>query len=228
MKTFLTIMAVAIFGLFLYIGYSYFSFFGADKVLEGTDLVGIEESIVDTANEETMSVENVETESDTPSMPSDSEPVSPTINIMQPGQTIKRGENGYYLYNKSTIKVRILNVGKARDELSALVKTDIPESTPLTIWTIIFEQQFAEGKEIYGSYAGFNLFGVQGSDGGPAYILNSTGDYSGCPAQSSFKEDFERKTPYSQCFIIGSNSEPNLIFVGEPGSVYASNPAVFK
>lgn len=228
MKVFLTIIAVSIFIFIFYIGYSYFSFFGSDKILEGKDLVGLEQNITNAENEEPASVENVETNVETTVSPEIIKPVGPIINIMEPGQIIKRGEDGYYAYNKSIIKVRILSISAASNELSLVVKTDIPEAESLTIWKIIFEQYFAEGKEIYGSYAGFNLFSVKSLDGSPAYILNSTGDYSGCPAKSSFMEDFENKMPYSQCFIVGSNSEPSLIFVGDPGSEYASNPAVFK
>lgn len=219
-------MAVAIVGLFIYISYSYFSFFSSDKMFEETDLPGVEETIVDDPAGEPAGSVDSEPTSTPPEV--EKQPVTPKVSISQPGDVIKRGDSGYYVYNKSTIKVRVLNIGKAREEMAAAVKLDIPEATSLTIWTVIFEQQFVEGKEIYGSFAGFNLFNVETSDGSPAYILNSTGDYAGCPASAMFEEDFEKKTPYSQCFVIGSNSEPQLIFVGESNSVYASNPVVFK
>jgi hypothetical protein len=224
MKTFISVVAVIVFGVFIYAGSTYFS------NINENNKSGISTTSSISSNEAEASSSAKELEEATSLESASPENVSSevTTKITPPGTTVKAGDSAYYQLNKSIIKVRVLGVNIARPDLNEAVKLDIPEATPLEIWTITFEQFFEEGKEIYGTYAGFDMFNVKTSDGSPAYILNTTGDYLGCPSKSLFEEDFEERSPYSQCIVVGSTSEPNLIFVGSSGSEYATNPIIFK
>jgi hypothetical protein len=146
------------------------------------------------------------------------------------GATIKNGEYLYYKQGQFIVKVKMVGVEAAPQPLASQVKTDIPEATQYKIWTVKFEQSLHNGLQVYGSTTGLNMFNVSNVEGNrEAYLLNTTGDYSECPAKSIFGKDFaEDYEAYTQCFIVASNSAPVLLFTGESGSEYSFNPVVLE
>lgn len=180
----------------------------ADSAEETVEVTTVEETIEETIEEES--------ESNNRATP--------------PGETIPNGNYLYYKQGQFIVKTKMVDVVPASQELASQVKTDIPEATRYKIWMVKFEQSLHNGLQVYGSSTGLNMFNVSNVEGdNEAYLLNTVGDYSGCPAISIFGKDFsEDYEPYVQCFIVASNSKPILLFTGESGGEYALNPVIFE
>jgi hypothetical protein len=154
----------------------------------------------------------------------------PDNRATSPGETIPNGNYLYYKQGQFIVKTKMVDVVPASQELASQVKTDIPEANRYKIWMVKFEQSLHNGLQVYGSSTGLNMFNVSNVESdNEAYLLNTVGDYAGCPAISIFGKDFsEDYETYVQCFIVASNSEPVLLFTGQSGGEYALNPVVFE
>jgi len=157
----------------------------------------------------------------------DVEKPSPEDSLTPSGSVVERGRYLYY-YGSSNyiVQARLVTVAEASTGLTETVKSDIPEAGALKIWRVVFEQSLYDGEQVYGDSTGLSRFRVSSADS-EAYLLNTTGDYEGCRVSSLFGEDFaDDNAVYSQCFIVAAESEPNLIFVGDSGSEFSTNPVI--
>ena len=236
MKLFITFFAVSVFGFFLWLLFNYFSIFGSVSgyLPEESDEenVFVEENFVENDSAEIFipeTIQNTDTEIKEEEEEKKEEDDSPVSVITLPGGIIERGDFAFYNnYQNHILRLRMLNVSQASSGLTAQVKSDIPEASAYKIWRVVFEQSLYSGINVYGTIAELNSFSVKTLNGEPAYLLSSTGDYAGCEVNPLFQEDFEDFTPYSQCFIVASNVEPVLLFIGEIGSEYNVEPIVLK
>ena len=230
MKLFITFFAVSIFGFFLWLIFNYFSAFGTiEGYLSEDDVEAtVVEEMVDVQPTEIILEETLE-EVENKDVEENLNEDSPVSVITEHGMIIERGDFAFYNnYQNHILRLRMLNVSQASSGLAAQVKSDIPEASAYKIWRVVFEQSLYSGINVYGTIAELNSFSVKTLNGEPAYLLSSTGDYAGCEVNPLFQEDFEDFTPYSQCFIVASNVEPVLLFIGESGSEYNLEPIVLK